>query len=113
MKLLTRTLTLFVLIGSLNIGFGQKGRDTAVTVTDDGTNFVLANGIVTAKVEKRSGSLVSLRYKDLELLGAGQGRSNGYWSLPGTSLDFGKKRTAAITQNIVERATVLCNFVYD
>ena len=30
--------------------------------------FTLANGIVTAKVSKRSGDLVSLKYKELELL---------------------------------------------
>ena len=102
-------------IGSTCFGFGQSVQISTgpVSVTDDGANFVLANGIVTAKIEKQSGSLTSLKYKGLELLGAGQGRSNGYWSLPGTSLDFGKKRTASIFQNRVERGSVSCRFEYD
>ncbi len=50
-----------------------------VTVVEDEANFTLANGSVTARVSKRSGDLVSLKYKDLELLGA-SGHAAGYWS---------------------------------
>ena len=103
----------FVLLTAC-VGFGMaQNPQGAASVTDDGENFVLANGIVTAKVEKQSGSLTSLKYKGLELLGAGAGRSNGYWSLPGTQLDFGKKHSASIRQNSAERVTVSCKFVYD
>lgn len=104
------TVVLFAACVSFGISQSPSG---AASVTDDGENFVLANGIVTAKVEKQSGSLTSLKYKGLELLGAGAGRSNGYWSLPGTQLDFGKKRSASITQNSADRVTVSCKFVYD
>src|SRR2546421_4406597 len=54
--------------------------DTPVTVADDGPTFTLANGIVTAKVAKRSGDLVSLKFKNLELLTGGSGHAYGYWS---------------------------------
>jgi len=105
-------LTFVLLTACVGFGMAQNPQGVA-SVTDDGENFVLANGIVTAKVEKQSGSLTSLKYKGLELLGAGAGRSNGYWSLPGTQLDFGKKHSASIRQNSAERVTVSCKFVYD
>jgi rhamnogalacturonan endolyase len=51
----------------------------AVTVSEDENSFTLANGIVTARVAKRSGDLLSLQYENLEMLdGRGQ-RSAGYW----------------------------------
>jgi rhamnogalacturonan endolyase len=50
-----------------------------VTVIEDDATFTLANGSVTARVSKRSGDLVSLKYKNLELLGA-SGHAGGYWS---------------------------------
>ena len=42
--------------------------ESPVTLTEDAATYILANGIVTARVAKASGDLVSLRYKDLELL---------------------------------------------
>jgi rhamnogalacturonan endolyase len=51
-----------------------------ITVTEEGNNYTLANGIVTARVSKRSGDLVSLRYKDIETLSGGSGHVYGYWS---------------------------------
>ncbi len=51
-----------------------------VTLTDEGGGYVLANGILTARVSKRSGDLVSLRYKDIETLSGGSGHVYGYWS---------------------------------
>ncbi|CAN5316101.1 hypothetical protein BH10ACI2_BH10ACI2_25820 [soil metagenome] len=112
MKLFSIVGASVLLAVSVCTSFAQ-GSAGAASVTDDGDNYTLANGIVTAKVEKQSGSLTSLKFKGLELLGAGAGRSNGYWSLPGTTLDFGKKRSASITQNSPERVTVSCKFVYD
>jgi rhamnogalacturonan endolyase len=52
----------------------------AVTLTDDNATYTLANEHVTAKVSKRSGDLISLRFKDLELMGGGSGHPAGYWS---------------------------------
>ncbi len=39
-----------------------------VTVTEDAELYTLDNGIVTARVAKASGDLVSLKYRDLEML---------------------------------------------
>jgi rhamnogalacturonan endolyase len=39
-----------------------------VTLTEDAALYILDNGIVTARVAKASGDLVSLRYKDVEML---------------------------------------------
>jgi rhamnogalacturonan endolyase len=51
---------------------------TPVTVSDDGKMFTLANGIVTARVNKRDGDLESLVYQGLETMGHDQVRA-GYW----------------------------------
>jgi rhamnogalacturonan endolyase len=63
-----------------------------VTLVDDAANFILANGHVTAKVVKRSGDLVSLKYKDVEMLGS-SGHPGGYWSHAAS----GPRSTATIT----------------
>src|SRR5690242_17805004 len=39
-----------------------------VTLSEDADTYTLDNGIVVARVAKASGDLVSLRYKDLEML---------------------------------------------
>src|SRR5262249_8914479 len=52
--------------------------NTAVTVSDDGTMFTLANGVVTVRINKRNGDLESLVCKGLETMGHDQGRA-GYW----------------------------------
>src|SRR5262245_34204035 len=52
----------------------------AVTVTQDRSAYTLSNGVVTAKVHKASGDLLSLKFKGLELLAAGSGHPFGYWS---------------------------------
>ncbi|HTY88273.1 MAG TPA: polysaccharide lyase family protein [Candidatus Acidoferrum sp.] len=51
-----------------------------VTLSEGDSRFVLDNGLVTAQVAKRSGDLISLKYKSLELLEAGSGHPFGYWS---------------------------------
>jgi rhamnogalacturonan endolyase len=58
----------------------SNGVAQPVTVTEEGNNYTLANGIVTARVSKRSGDLVSLKYKDIETLSGGSGHVYGYWS---------------------------------
>src|SRR5882672_7763956 len=52
----------------------------AVTVSEDENSFSLDNGIITARVSKHSGDLVSLEYKSLQMLDAGSGRQEAYWS---------------------------------
>jgi rhamnogalacturonan endolyase len=51
-----------------------------VRVEEDPTAFILSNGIVTARVAKRSGDLTSLRYQETELLTDKSGHPGGYWS---------------------------------
>src|SRR5215472_10838294 len=53
-------------------------RDQPVTVSEDEAAFTLENGIVTARVAKHSGDLISLKYKDLEMLDVNS-RQGGYW----------------------------------
>ena len=52
----------------------------AVTVAEDDAAFTLANGIVTARVSKKNGDLLSLQYRGTETLAFNSGHSGGYWS---------------------------------
>src|ERR1019366_6240585 len=60
--------------------FLQAATSPAVTVSEDDNSFTLANGMVTARVTKRSGDLTSLKYKNLEMLDARSSRQAAYWS---------------------------------
>ena len=86
-----------------------------VKLTDDGAIYTLDNGIVTVKIDKNSASILSYKYKNLELLGA-MG-IDGFWKLSAMPLDFGRKRTATIIMNPSankgERAIISCKFEYD
>ena len=59
--------------------FAPAAISQPVTVREDDASFILDNGIVTAHIGKRSGDLISLKYKNLEMLDPGT-RSAGYWS---------------------------------
>ena len=87
-----------------------------VTLTDQGSTFTLANGEVTAKIDKSSASLLSLTYKGIDLLGEGD-RSNGYWSMPGTHYRFGPNPVVKVlddpASNGGARATISIRFNYD
>ena len=50
---------------------------TAVGISEDQDSFTLTNGIVTARVSKRSGDLTSLKYKELEMLDAHSAHASG------------------------------------
>jgi rhamnogalacturonan endolyase len=55
-----------------------------VTVSETTDSFTLSNGLVSAVIEKRTGTLISLKYNDLELMAQHQGGANGgYWSSVG------------------------------
>jgi rhamnogalacturonan endolyase len=51
-----------------------------VVVSEDDSAYTLDNGILTARTVKRTGDLVSLKYKGLEMLNTQSGRWGGYWS---------------------------------
>ena len=53
--------------------------ENKVVVSENDTSFSLDNGIVCARVSKLSGNLISLTYKQLEMLDVG-GHFPGYWS---------------------------------
>ncbi len=55
-----------------------------VTVTEDGQTYTLSNGYITAKVNKRTGDLTSVKTSktvtpDVELMGYLSGHHAGYW----------------------------------
>lgn len=50
-----------------------------VTVQDAGTVFRLANGYVIAEIDKTTGDMTSLKFKNLELMGFVSGHHAGYW----------------------------------
>jgi rhamnogalacturonan endolyase len=66
----------------------------AVAVDDDPAAFTLSNGIVTARVSKRSGDLTSLRFRGTETLNDRSGHAGGYWSHDTTG---GKETVARVT----------------
>ena len=88
-----------------------------VTLSDDGPTFTLNNGIVSAKIDKRSGTIAGLRYAGQELL------LNGYWSQVGRVTGggdiarYGSKRSSSVkldpASNGGARAEVACKFEYD
>lgn len=53
--------------------------EISVVLEEDQTAFTLKNGIVTARVSKRSGDLMSLEYKGFEVLTDKSGHAGGYW----------------------------------
>jgi len=83
-----------------------------VTVHEDRTGFTLANGIVSARVDKANGHLVSLIYQGQELFGHG----GGYWSFVGRVNESmwgqGYLRVNPAT-NGGTRAEVVCQFPVD
>jgi rhamnogalacturonan endolyase len=50
-----------------------------VTVTDDGTSFILSNGYLTATINKKTGDMTSLKVYGLETQGYVSGHHAGYW----------------------------------
>ena len=68
----------------------------AVTIDDDPSAFTLSNGIVTARVSKRSGDLTSLRFRGTETLNDRSGHAGGYWSHDTTG---GRETVARLTIN--------------
>ena len=50
-----------------------------VTVTDDGTSYILSNGYLTATINKKTGDMTSLRVYELETQGYVSGHHAGYW----------------------------------
>jgi len=54
--------------------------EAPVTITDSTTDYVLSNGVITARVLKRNGDLASLKFRDVEMLNDKSGHPGAYWS---------------------------------
>jgi rhamnogalacturonan endolyase len=108
---LIRTVAAAILLGVP--AAGAWSAEPPVTLAENDSGFTLANGHVTARVEKRTGVLSSLKYKDLELLGRASGTPYAYWSQVGGAVP-GPKREASVLvspqANGGARAVVSCRF---
>jgi rhamnogalacturonan endolyase len=70
--------------GVFLFGLNLAHADHPVSLSESADSFTLSNGLLSARIEKRSGTLVSLKYNDLEFLAQHQGGANGgYWSSVG------------------------------
>ena len=114
-KSAVRILALFAIsVSVVASAYGQKAAGAKVTVTDDGNAYVLANGIVEARIEKKSGDIVSYKYKGTEVTatlpvypaGITPGRETGYWSHDGVGDDTSAKISIDPASNDGERAEV-------
>src|SRR5882724_8279042 len=111
------TLALLLAVATiLQTGVAQAA-NSPVTVSEDDSAFTLANGLLTARVAKRSGVLVSLKYEGLEMMAQGRGGANGgYWSSVGRGLP-GSQHAATIrvdpATNGGARAEISCRLHND
>lgn len=80
--------------------------DAPVTLAKDEASFTLANGVLSARISRRNGDLLSLRYRDMEMLGAGSGHPGGYWSHSAASRQTTSSVTIDPEKNAGERAEV-------
>jgi rhamnogalacturonan endolyase len=64
-------------VGRAQVSAGGPGlkSSAAVTVIDNGASWTLSNGIVKATIRKGSGSMASLIYRGIEMMGG----NGGYW----------------------------------
>ena len=73
-------LKLAVFCAAVSLPATLPGAEKPVTISETDSSFTLDNGLVTAQAAKHSGDLISLKYRNLELLEAGSGHPYGYWS---------------------------------
>ena len=62
------------------VGFHSANAGSNVSMTENDSAYTLDNGTVAARINKRSGDLLSLKFKNLELMGGESGHPYGYWS---------------------------------
>src|SRR5947209_6502509 len=103
---------IMVSVMALVIATGALAGD-GVKLSEDNANFTLSNEHLTAKIRKRSGDLVSLRFKDHELLEGGSGHAFAYWSHAGPGARSQTSVTIDPSKNDGERAEISCKFFCD
>ncbi|MCX6895433.1 MAG: polysaccharide lyase family protein, partial [Verrucomicrobia bacterium] len=70
--------------------------DAPVTVSEDASTFGLANGFLVARIDKKTGTLASLKFQGVEMLALGHGGGEGgYWSSVGRG-KIGSRRSAVV-----------------
>ena len=80
---------IMILVACVTTAFAAE--PAPVTVKEDAQSFTLENGLVTARIEKSTGDLTSLRYQGRELMAAdGAGATGGYWSSVGRARAGGR-----------------------
>jgi rhamnogalacturonan endolyase len=81
MKRFTTFLAAFIIaLACSSLSRAQNAAGDGVSVTEDAASFTLSNGIVTAKVLKRNGDILSLQYHGTETLTDQSGHAGAYWS---------------------------------
>ena len=73
----------------------KPASNSPVTVTDDGKFFTLANGIVTARINRRTGEMASLIHQGIDTMGHDQGQA-GYWEQDPSAAE----KVGGLTQSI-------------
>src|SRR5262245_62777437 len=87
-------LPLWILAVATSARAQNESNAAAVMVEENQSSFTLSNGIVTARVSKRSGDLTSLQYQGMEILTDQSGHPGAYWSHDTTG---GKETVTKIT----------------
>ena len=95
----------------------STSRPPPVVVSEDTNTFTLNNGWVIARIARRTGTLISLRYEGCELIAQeGSGANGGYWSSVGRGRP-GSQHSGSIridpSTNGGERAEVSCRLSND
>jgi rhamnogalacturonan endolyase len=72
-----RVLVLILLSCAVCLSAAAAG---GVSISEDETSFTLDNGIISARVSKRSGNLTGLVYQRFQILDEAGSASGGYWS---------------------------------
>ena len=92
-SLVSRLLPVLVVIAAALPSRADE-KPAPVSVVEDKGSFTLSNGVVTARVSKRSGDLTSLQYKGTEVLTDKSGHAGAYWSHDTTG---GKETVTRVT----------------
>jgi rhamnogalacturonan endolyase len=72
--------TLTIALVSSRFTHAEATVSDSVTVSEDDASYTMSNGIVTAKVLKKSGDIISLQYRGTETLTDQSGHAGAYWS---------------------------------
>ena len=110
------SLAAFVVVPVTVNGGSTPAGGAPVTLLEDANTFWLANGYLVARIDKRSGNLISLKYQGSEMLAPGHGMDGGYWSSVGSGQAGSRHEAAVLIQpasNGGGRAEVACRLRND